>query len=613
MTASQARKRRLGPYPLPLGSALLFAAVSSVCAAETAQHDASATVHTSRASVGAGGDRVTIRVYCRRDAAGRREVAFGLPFGPATLTDASAIRLVDSAGHVVPVDAVPLARWRNAQQSGDAHFLRSVLLSFVHNCEPAATTSYQVVWSGLGDAKPALLGITPESVAERWSSKERASPLEHPETDHYAIDVSSPPVREPDVWVTLPPAWLLAGDIQGPAAPIRDPRIRAAMLGLGRTAVNDVNPRVTAYQQRDNGPGLIDWRHEVEGWLYDRPRTLWTVYLQTGDLKWLRHAHRASQYFASWIATDSSAAPYERGAFRKRPVDAAESTGDPKYSAAAGLFTAYLLTGDARLLDHIEAIAEFARRRIATRLPTADVRHGLWTERQVAAALSAALTGFEATGDLRHAQRAAEIVDGLHRDIVKPPSGYPSEMHGVALHRRELHENDGKPGWLMSPWMSALLSDALWQYHALTGDTVALEIIHAYAQFVATRGLGKAACGDRGGDSLAPRYLVSVDDDDAWPAGDPMHAFDVYGLLQRGLLAGTLLGRSTREIAPAAQALRNCALGVFGAPGPNAGGLPAPRTLAPTRKFNWWFGPAGSIAWFESAPHSAAERAGAPR
>lgn len=101
-------------------------------------------------------------------------------------------------------------------------------------------------------------------------------------------------MREPRAWVALPAAWLMKQNLCGPVAPIPSGTSRSNLLGFMRTYVNDVASDVTAYESADNGQGLINRGNEVEGWLYDRPSTLWNVYTQTGDVKWLRHAHRAS-------------------------------------------------------------------------------------------------------------------------------------------------------------------------------------------------------------------------------------------------------------------------------------------------------------------------------
>jgi len=144
-------------------------------------------------------------------------------------------------------------------------------------------------------------------------------------------------------------------------------------------------------------------------------------------VKWLRHAHRATHYYKSYIALANDTPPYARGAWRKKPPSWSGDTGDAKYSHAGGLFAAYLLTGDAGLLDAMRAVAEFTQATVQFRLPPYAETDGLWTERHLAAGLAAALYTYEATGDAALRARLQSIMDGMQADVDAPPAGYPSK------------------------------------------------------------------------------------------------------------------------------------------------------------------------------------------
>ena len=454
--------------------------------------------------------------------------------------------------------------------------------------------------TGAWRALAAHTGITPHNVYTTWGPQAPAAHGEHPGTDDYAVDTAAAPLREPGAWVTLPATWLMSVNLRGPLSAPTNTRLKANVLGYAATYVNDVASDVTATEVKEDGHGLINWSTEVEGWLYDRPFALWGAYLQTDDLKWLRRAHRASQYYASWVAIDYSHAPYQRGAFIKKPPDYVGDGGDAKYSLAGGLYADYLLRGDVRLLARISAIGEFLGARVSTRLFKADKTNGLWTERHLGAAIAGALYAYEATGEAVFKARITQIIAGMQADVSSPPAGYPSaaQMQGVLLHRPEVHEGDSYADWIMSPWMSALLCESLWHYYLLSDDRVALQFIGDYAEFVAEKGLYRDSTDAHLSAYWAPWYIAGLKQGhtDNGINDDVEHAPDVLGLLARGRYARTLLGQPTvqieRQIANL-RATRDFALGNWLRDSP---GLPRYR-LSPTRKFAWWYGTTYDLGW----------------
>ncbi len=529
---------------------------------------------------GPGEDHGTVRVQVQcRDGALERTVAFGMPFPRGALADARRLRLEDERGGEVGVDAIELARWRHFSDAAiDERSIRAVLLSFRHDCTAAQRADYVVRWGALR-AKDAGTGVTASNVAERtWIEQAGPDPRQHPQTDNYALDAGAEPVREPAVWVQLPPAWLMRCNLRGPVAPVQAGISRDWFSGFMRTYVNDVAADVSAFERGDNGQGLVHWGSEFEAWLYDRPAVLWNAYVQTGDATWLRHAHRATQFYASQISLSG-----RRGSFAKRP-------GDAKYAHAGGVFTAYLLTGDGRLLERIRAVADLVAG-VETRLPAFEKTTGLWTERHMSVAIGGALAAWEATGEAIYRRRMLSIIEGMQADRSRPPRGYPdpAAMAGVLLHRPEVHEEGGFPDVVMSPWMSALMAEALWRYYLHSDDARALRIIGDYAQFVAERAI------ETQGVAAAPRYLAGLKGN--YEGLEAEHAFDVLGLLARGRWARQRLGQPTAQIEAQIAQLRQTADAAFSSWVRNTPGLPRYR-LAPTRKAGWWYGSTYDLAWF---------------
>jgi hypothetical protein len=541
-----------------------------------------------------------IEVHCGRSPG--PVISFGMPFPRGFVTDSAQVRLETLTGTEIAADVVELLRWYDFSEPGvDGKSIRSVLVTFHPDCSPGKTLPYRVRWGAARQLR-AQLAIGPADVAARtWIAKEAPQSDEGPFTDNYEYDAKASPLTEPAAWVTLPPDWLAKLILRGPTADMTDKKARTQWLEFAKTFVNDVSRDVVAYQSADK-PGLIDWSTEVEAWLYDRPFALWNVYIATGDVRWLRHAHRASQYYASWIAIDGSRSPQQRGAFLKKPLDYPQDPGDAKYSLAGGLLADYMLTGDARLLERIRAVADFTGAYVNTRLFPASKTSGLWTERHSAAALSAALYAYEATGERKYRDRVKDIIGGFVADIAQPPDGYP-DMHGILLHRPEVHEGDSYQDWIMSPWMSALLGEALWRYYIDSDDRRALQIIGSYAQFIAEHALYSDKNDAHLSGYTYPYYIsgLKAGHTDNGPNDDKEHAYDVLGLLVRGRWARQALGEGTEVIDPQIARLHKTAQFNFDDWIRDSPGLPRYR-LSPTRKFGWWYGTTFDLAWFER-PH----------
>jgi hypothetical protein len=118
-----------------------------------------------------------------------------------------------------------------------------------------------------------------------------------------------------------------------------------------------------------------------------RALTLFGMYIRSGDVAWLRHAHRAAQFYGAHLGADGT-------------FDLA--AGDLKYAYGSALFLDLMLTGDTRHLPRIAAVARAG----AGWAETYTARTGFWTERHQTYALLAALVAWEATGEAGHATRA---------------------------------------------------------------------------------------------------------------------------------------------------------------------------------------------------------------
>jgi hypothetical protein len=379
-------------------------------------------------------------------------------------------------------------------------------------------------------------------------------------------------VREPRVYATFPPNWLNRCVIRSRALKVGTrPELEwfdDFVVGAAHTAVNDVPASVTE---------RINYTTDAEPWLFDRTATLFGVYVRTGDVKWLRHAHRSAQFYRSHMTS--------AGYFDLKD-------GDLKYSYGRSLLMDYLFTGDPAHIPVIENIADAGE----DWDPTYDLGTGFWTERHQTYALLAALAAWEATGATSHASRAQEIADVSFALAADPLGSWHND--GCMLHGMTAHEGAGGDVPICSPWMSALFADAVLEYYIHSGKRTALEFLAGLGHYVADYGL---YAGGEGLSYTMPWYLSSsvktFSDEGPW--GDIEHTCDVAGLVAKGAFAEKMLGRDWQELRDTtSELLVGCRknLEMWHRPdGPLSG--KAEWRLSPARKFNWWFGTTSDLGW----------------
>ncbi len=484
-------------------------------------------------------------------------VSFGAPFPPGVLTRADQMSVVDADGTELPSHAASVLPWRS--WPGGKPAPESVR---------AAMVSVEVTFPSREPLQVTLRYGTPPTAPLPAPGDPRADWVEVTDGEYPAGSV-----REPRVYATFPAEWLSDCLLRTRTTKAgSDPAwewFDESMLGSAHTAVNDVPDSVAE---------LVPYLDDYEPWLFDRTATLFGAYVRTGDVKWLRHAHRSAQFYAGHID--------QNGYFDLKEDD------DLKYSYGRSLLMDFAFTGDPALLEAIDRIAGAG----ATWDPTYDLETNFWTERHQTYALLAALTAWEATGTAEHADRVREVVETSFALADDPVGSWPDD--GCMLHTMDAHEGAGGAVPICSPWMSALFADAVWEYYVQSVDADALRFLVDLAHYVADLGLYEAG---EGVDVTVPWYLASsqkeFSDDGPW--GDVEHTCDVAGLVARGAWAEKELGGDPSGLRSAAeQLLVGCEsnLDNWHRPGgPDVG--KSEWRLSPPRKFNWWFGTTSDLAW----------------
>ena len=491
-------------------------------------------------------------------------VAFGVPFPRDVIQDASKLRVTTEKGEELPSGTKELLRWR--QLAGTATSLRAALVVVEVTFSAGQPVSLQVEYG----AAPTKTLAPPGDPTSAWVSIAKGPfPDEYPAADG---------IKEPAVYATLSPEWLSACLLRSRTTKAHSDASWKSfddfLVGGSKTAVNDVGAKVEK----------INYTTEAAPWLFDRAMTLFGTYIRTGDVKWLQHAHRATQFYAKHV--DNS------GYFDLTT----SSEPDVKYSYGEAMLLDLMLTGDTSLLVLIEKVASAGQ----SWNPTYQMSTKFWTERHQTYALLAALSAWEATGKAAHATRVKNVLQACV-NLAKKPADSSWPVDGCLLHKYSVHEGGGTAKPICSPWMSALLSDAVWRVYLNAGDKTlgdsALGLVASMAEYVQKHAMYDGAEGLK---KKVPYYLASsVYQSPKDPWTDLEHACDVAGLVARGAWAKKSLGSSNTDLLAAADALvKACiySLDYWHRPfGPNA--TLAEWRLDPPRKFSWWFGTTLDIQW----------------
>jgi hypothetical protein len=484
-------------------------------------------------------------------------VSFGVPFPPGVLASAGQLRALDRSGAELPIHARSILPWRVwPGRRGARESVRAALVSVEVTLPGRAPLPITIEYG----ARPAAALPAPRDPLAGWT---------------FVTDGEYPAetVREPPVYAALSPEWLGACLLHTRTTPVgRDRRWAwwdTALVEYARTAVNDVPASVA---------NRLPYETDHEPWLFDRTATLFGVYARTGDVAWLRRAHRSAQFYLRHVTPE--------GTFDLKPQ------ADIKYGYGRSLLMDLVFTGDPALVDGIERIAGAAQ----AWKPVYELRTNFWTERHQTYALLAALSAWEASGAPRHAARAREVAEASFAMAARPAG--PWQAEGCMLHTMNAHEGAGGEEPVCSPWMSALFADAIWSYYIHARDPAALAFLAGLGRFVAAHGLYP---GGQHIDHTMPWYLVSsvktFSDDGPW--GDIEHTCDVAGLVARAAWAEKELGRDPAALRGTAEKLlEGCRynLAAWHRPNGPASGKSEWR-LAPGRKFNWWFGTTADLPW----------------
>lgn len=307
-------------------------------------------------------------------------------------------------------------------------------------------------------------------------------------------------------------------------------------------------------------------------WLYDRPYTLYLLYLKTGDLKWKFEAHNAALFYMNNINTD--------GYFELK------KRADLKYLIPSGLLIDYLFFPSYKTLEIIELMYNNS---IAWPLKY-DQTLSFWTERNLATALSLALVLWEITEKKEYKERLENLIEASFESIYIPPN----REGGCIKHYYSAHEGAKDDTLICSPWMSALVVEQLWRYYSMTNDTQSASLIDSFGTHVANGGTYKGSAKHLK-DFDIPYYLrffgsSKYNMPNQWT--DIQHACDIGAMVAKSAYVRKKVNKNiNKHIYVADNLMASCEKTMIRAYKLKVW------AISPLRKFNWWFSSTSDIEW----------------
>jgi hypothetical protein len=437
---------RPGAYEVIRWLGLLAICAAAACAPASGGRPGTAGTAGSRG--GWGGPTVDVTLTPAAGVGGVQRVNFAVPLAQGRLRDDGRVRVL-GGGIELPAARRALARYPDGS-------VRSVQIQV-----ETAVEKGQILEVRLGEAP-------------------RTPPLAL--ADVSTTLVAADGALGPRVWARLPAAWLSASGVAGPQ--IAEARTADALRAGFDRVCDYANHTIEAFLPAAG-------RRDV--WLYDRGTVMYRGHARRGDRLTLESAYRETAIYRNGIT----------GAGAEARIGVPTAIDDLKYHYAQNLAIHYLLTGDDRFRESAEAIAE----RVAAlwTSPGYDGGTDFWTERNAGFALLAYVWAGIVTDD--RAARLRELADAAVDAYLEVQRRYPPDWTDAEArcfaHQAAAHD-EPYGTWGCSPWMSAILADALDAYATERGGDRAAA---ARASIVK---LGKLLAAEGRDESGRPYYWIGV-------------------------------------------------------------------------------------------------------
>jgi Bacterial Ig domain/Putative binding domain, N-terminal len=534
-----------------------------------------------------------------------RRVTFGVPFTRGSLTTANVAKVrVLKGGVEIPAYVHAIAPWRHVSNPAiDGQSVRVVRIQINYTFAAAypASETITVEW-----------GLTPRT--------QDVPTFVDPRTAWHLVNagsfVAADNVYEPDVYAVLPPSVLSQGVLRpGRALPV-DPSVTEARSNPSVMDATEHWPgfREQEHAAKNNFYSVINeddpavtpanrcpYKTDSESWLYDRPATMFVLYMRTGFLKPLREAVRNAQFYKDRLWPDTTTPARAIGLFKLKTPDPTTWAGGngAMYSTNESLAYTYWLTGDDAVLPHIRwVVTAHETNDEPTRWTPSLVT---WTERHTAFRLLANTIGYEVFGDAAYRANVISQSD----DFIWHQNGaggqLPAGRVDGGLYHDGAQHGDGD-GLVASSWMSALTVDAMVRAYAVRETASIAQFVLRMGNFerVATKVDSIHAYDTYEGSLAYPDYMMAVDGSSNERDGSEVeHGLDTAVTVAWAAYFGELLGTPDPSLVPLVDSLYDTYdIGVnywIRPTGPPAGNTAF--RVSPWRKWGWEHRISASLSW----------------
>lgn len=536
-----------------------------------------------------------------------RLVTFGVPFprGSVTVAGLATLRVL-SGGTEVPAFVEQLTPWRHATNPAiDGQSVRVARVQIHH--------TFAVGY-------PAH-----EDVMVEWGFTNRLAnvpTLENPRNGWHLVTtgsfVGADGVNEPDVYAVLPRTHLAKGAVrplrmQPIERSVTEPRSNPATMDAIETwpdfleqehaqknnfysVINEDDPLVTPANR-------CPYKTDSEPWLYDRASTMYLLYMRTGFLKALREAVRHAEFYRLKLYPAGTNPPAAVGCFSLKNPDPGGYIGSngTMYAYAEPLAYQHWLTGDPVALTAIPWIVNCHEESGDEPMRWSNGASA-WTERHSALRLLASIVAYEVTGNTTYRDNMLTFRSDLlwHQNGgggAIPPGG----VDGGLWHWLQQHEGQPDPTMIASPWMSALMVDAMVRTYSMTEDVNVGHFVRRMGTFLkaATKFVDPTLY-DYNGQLREVDYITYINGG-TWPdeGTTPEHALELAASLGWASYFGNLLGApdpTVRQAAMDTYFTYDVGVNYWIRPAGPQSGLTAFR-VSPWRKWGWEHRPAGSLSF----------------
>ena len=392
---------------------------------------------------------VDVTLTPRAGVSGVQRVNFAVPLAPGQLRDASLVRVL-AKDVELPAGRRALAQYRDGS-------IRSIQLQV-----ETAVASGAVLTVRFGEAATTEdLALVP--VASTLSPSDGT--------------------QGPNVWARLPATWLVASGLTGPQ--VTEAETNKTALDVWDRVCDFDKHTVTEFQQL---------RASRDVWLYDRGTIMYRGYARRGDLLTLESAYRETSIYRAEIT----------GTGAGTRIGIPTAADDVKYHYTQNLAIHYLLTGDDRFRESAEDVA--TRAYALWTSPGYAGGSDFWTERNAGFALLAYVWARIVTDNEAAIleQRADAAVTAYLQMMNQYPTNWTDSGARCFAHTAAAHGESFPGTWGCSPWMSAILADALDAYATEKGGSMATQARAAIVK------LGKIIARDGRGSNGKPYYWMGI-------------------------------------------------------------------------------------------------------